>query len=1452
MHKMFNDSCREKSSCGVGLLAALDGKKSFENLQTALLAAKNVEHRGGGSMHPLSGDGVGIMTNIPFELIGAKEGEDGVATLFVPIDNNLLSLCLRVFEKAFEHYGLEVYKYREVPTCPDAINHEGQIKPPKIYQAFIRKPKYCRTLSSFDKLMYLAKQKTKTHLKEHKLSHKFFLVSLSSRTIIYKALTNSYQLEKFYPDLLNPLYKINYAVFHRRFSTNTISTWDKVQPFRLMAHNGEINTISGNRLWARAREKSLGLRDEELIASKETSDSGSLNTMVEALKYRSSIPHLSEVLSLLIPPANKDSSYYKFWGRALEPWDGPALVSYCDGKTIGARLDRNGFRPCRWARTDRHFYLASEAGSFELDESQILEKGYLSAGKGVSLNLLNGVINFEDVSENLVNKDVYFDSRVEELSYIPAPILNDSINDLNKAFLLGSMTYEDFYKIIKPMAITGKDPIGSMGDTASIAVLSKQDRSLFDYFYQRFAQVTNPPLDYIREGIITELSITLGRSPNVFEPKELLPLRKGILLKSPILSLGQIENLYGRVGFEDNPIVKSYGLFFNEVQGEVGLNSQIMSLVDQVISAIRSGTAIIILSDRGIKDGQLPIPSLLALRAIHIHLNKKGIRLRTSIIIDSSEIKNSHEVACLLSFGATAICPYLALKSLYIKNDSIWGEKRGEELEKTYIKALEGGLLKIMAKMGISVVDSYISSELFDIIGLGSKMTNGFFPGHKSIVGGLELDNIINYLSERSKSLKNELQNEKLVFKNIFLYKEPPKSKPGEAHAMTTALSRIVHDMTTSEIKSDEAQTKYKKYLDTIQGLTPIHLRNLFNVKNLGETSKEMSIESILKTFGSGAMSFGSISAESQRDIIHAFKEVGGRSNSGEGGENPYYFEDGICADIKQIASGRFGVTTEYLVTGNEIQIKIAQGAKPGEGGQLLGKKVNADIAKARYATVGMDLISPPPMHDIYSIEDLKQLIYEFKQLKPGVKVSVKLVSSLNIGAIAVGVVKAGADIIHISGGDGGTGAAALLSMKHCGLPFEFGLSLVYNNLLENKLLNTVTLRTDGGIQTGQDIIMAAILGANEFDFGKLLLIAEGCIMARVCEKNTCPTGIATQDPKFKKRYVGTKEKVVTFLRLLAKDVQTLLLEIGASSLSELRGRTDLLILNTKYNDIVEENNLDLSFFKQEKKERQVTPVIEKKNIEVTSLNIDIDKAYTNSLNNEVENVIFKLKSTDRAVLATLNGRLAIEQAKARFSKNKKTNPKEVIMNFEGSAGQGFASFLMPPLIIKLVGESNDFLAKSMVGGQVIVTPANKIAYTSSENGLVGNCCLYGATGGRAYLKGQAGDRFAIRNSGALAIVEGIGMHGLEYMTGGVVVLLGSSGQNLGAGMTGGVAYSLVDNSHNLNQDYVGEYKMNDDDYMTLEKYLRDYVFYTDSILVKNLLDNWKIRKNEFFKYAAL
>jgi glutamate synthase domain-containing protein 2/glutamate synthase domain-containing protein 1/glutamate synthase domain-containing protein 3 len=1461
---MHREEVHEIDACGVGFVASRVGEGRHEILRQGLHALKCVEHRGGVLSDGSTGDGAGIMADIPFELFGFAPKSIVVASLFLMTPPERRQAALDTFERTFAFAGLKLKGYRAVPVDPSALGPKAQASMPELLHAFLERPAFCRTDASLNQLLYSARTRLRTQLQQAGVIKEFFLSSLSTTTINYKAQCSSGALPLFYDDLRNPAFKTRFCMFHRRFSTNTMTTWDKVQPFRLIAHNGEINTIRANRSWSYSREQAMGLPMDELLTHKGISDSGHFNEMTEALKYRGCIPELEDILAIMIPPAGEMNDWYRFWSRAQEPWDGPAFIAFCDGETIGGRLDRNGFRPCRWSLTKDRFFFASEAGVFDLPDEEVLAKGTLKAGTGVKLDLHGGEVHFRDPSESRENEGAHLDPRLYELGRKdPAPP-----RYLHKKRLFG-LSREELDRLLLPMVESAKEPIGSMGDTARLAVLSSERRSFFDYFFQTFAQVTNPPLDYLREKMVTDLSTYLGKRPNIFQPKELIPPAPALLAPTPVLRLSQMEWLRElKKGAHDPALprirARELDCTFAREAGAKGLEDAIVRIGQEALRLARQGAGVLVLTDKDASLERPAVPSLLALRAVVTELNNEGLRLECSIVVETGDARSSHQVAALIAFGATAVCPALTFELARAADERRFEGMSADEREERAAIALEGGLLKIMSKMGISVVRSYQSSKLFCAVGLGEDITGRFFHDMETPtpIGGISLAHLAEDLLRQTRDAAPDHDDE---LPTLHLLREHNKGAAGERHSMTSARTRVVHELVKAE--GERARELYDEYLR--QGaedepISPRHLLELVPAERPLSLDAVEPVADVTRRFGAGAMSFGAISAESQRDIFRAMRRLGGRSNSGEGGENPFYYVDGTTATTKQVASGRFGVTAEYLAAGEEIEIKVAQGAKPGEGGQLMAVKVDEHIARARFSSPRVDLISPPPLHDIYSIEDLKQLIYELKQLYPQRRVCVKLVSGVNIGTIAAGVVKAGADVVQISGGDGGTGAATLTSMRHAGLPWELGLVEVHRVLVERGLRDHVRLRADGGMSSGKDIVMACALGADEVGFGKLLLVAEGCIMARICEKNTCPRGIATHDERFKKKYRGSEDDVVALLTHIAEDVRRQLSLLGVERLEDVVGRARLLRPAVKHASLVTRRGIVLDGLLQEARPQPGTerpsPFLQ----EPTELNLRLaDEAKPALERDEPVELVATVRSTDRAVLARLNGRLAErlrDERMARIARGEPAGPEVplglregvVKVHLRGSAGQGFGVFLQRGLDVLLEGEANDSVCKGMSGGRVVVRPQRGVPFVPEKSAILGNCALYGATGGALYVSGVAGDRFAVRNSGATAVIDGVGMHACGYMTGGTVVILGFTSHNLGSGMTGGTLYTRVDNEPRMNRDYIAPIPLVAGDEEELRRLLEQHHERTGGVSSRELLEDWGKTLALFCKYVPV
>ncbi len=1436
----------EKSACGVGFIASRQNKLDRRIVDLGLSALACVEHRGACAIDEVTSDGAGLMLDIPYALLGREPGSFSLATVFLTGTDFQNRQALELFEQGVQAFEMKVLEEREVPTDPSVFQGRSLTPIPKCVQVVVSWPPFSRTRSAYERLLYQVKQKTRTLLKKYKLDQILSFVSFSSTSVVYKALTLGNALAAFYPDLQEPEFRSRYALFHRRFSTNTVSTWDKAQPFRLIAHNGEINTIAANRAWSYSREQALGLPVDELLTHEGISDSGSLNEMVEAMKYRSDMGYVNDILAIMVPPAERRASYFELWGRAMEAWDGPALIAFCDGATIGARLDRNGFRPARWGLTKDYLYVASEMGVFDFPPQEIIKSRSLRAGSGISFSLSHQKLEIEIPEKPSDFRNVPLNANTQPL--VSTKRYEDRPYDPLKKFVF-SYTEEDLSRVLFPMTAEGKEPIGSMGDTARPQFLSDEPRPFFDYFYQHFAQVTNPPVDYIREQNVTDLRVYLGKKPNVFITSDLIPPTPALELRSLLLTPALMQEIYD---LRNDSIKRAQlGAYVVPTLYERGSSQEeyyrrIDEIAEEALQASYREYPILVLSDRDADFERLPLPSLLVLAAVTRKLDEWGVGLRTALVVDSGEVRSAHHLATLVAFGASAVCPWLAFAAARNESHKSITHLPQEEREENLRNALELGFLRIMSKMGISVARSYHCSRLFTPLGLGPEITERYFPKNPSPVGGLSLEG---FYRQVQRDLPSPPESDKPRLRSTYQFREHARRKEGEKHSMTAEQSKALHRAVREE-DPEEQWKLYEAYLESGKENGVTGIRDLLELVPSGsdDADEVCKTEELLPLFGSGAMSFGAISAESQRDIIKAMNITGGRSNSGEGGENPYYFVDGTTASVKQIASARFGVTGEYVIAGRELQIKIAQGAKPGEGGQLMRVKVSEEIARARFASPGIDLISPPPLHDIYSIEDLKELIYELRQFHPAARISVKLVSGTEIGTIAVGVAKAGADTIHVAGGNGGTGAASLGSMKHAGLPFELGLVEVNHALTRNGLRKHVRLRTDGGLSTGKDLVIAAILGADEFDFGKLLLISEGCIMARLCEKNTCPVGIATHDEKFKAKYKGEVEHVVALLNLLARDVQNHLRSLRIRDLAALKGRTDLLKVSRVHEKLVEERGVDLSallepFEPSESSGRN--PLAQG----VGTLNEKILEEVTQR--GGERQFKFAIRNTDRAVPSRLSGELA-SRAKEERQSGKEPSHRPTLLHFQGYAGHGFGFLVPKSLSLRLEGGANDSAGKSLDGGRIVICPPKGSQFDPAKNAIIGNVALYGATSGTFYAYGQAGDRFAVRNSGAAAVIEGAGMHACEYMTGGTVVILGPVSKNVGAGMTGGELYLLDPVEAMINDEYIGKVPPSEEEQAKLEGLLRDYHQETGSETAKALLSDWGETLRRLVRYAPV
>lgn len=1442
----------ERDACGVGFIADLQGRASHDLVVKALTALTCLEHRGACSADQDSGDGAGLMTAIPWKLLNQWFQEQGLGELdtshsavgmvFLPQAAEMAELARTITHQVLTELGLTVLGWRLVPVQPDLLGIQARENQPQIEQVFVKGE---GTGDELDRLLYLARKRILRALanaeanlsEEHAKSlREFYVCSFSSRTIVYKGMVRSAVLGGFYLDLQNPDYESGFAIYHRRFSTNTMPRWPLAQPMRLVGHNGEINTLLGNINWMVAREEDLAhpiwgdqLADLKPTVNAENSDSANLDNVMELLVRSGREP--LEALMIMVPEAYKNqpdldaypeiTSFYEYYSGLQEPWDGPALLVFSDGKQVGASLDRNGLRPARYVITrDRYIIVASEAGVVDLPEAEIVEKGRLGPGQAIAVDLEHCEIQKNWEIKQRIAKAKPYEQWLQQYrkSHEPQPfgdtLLYDTPALLRHQIAFG-YTSEDVEMIIEEMAAKGAEPTFCMGDDIPLAVLSEKPRLLYDYFKQRFAQVTNPPIDPLRERLVMSLNVYLGKRGNLLEAK---PEDAGVLsLASPVLGEADLVQIQ-----QSGLPAATLSTLYDITTGPEGLQRAVTDLCQRATAAVREGKQVLILSDRHAIDGTSTtlttnvsyIPPMLAVGAVHHHLIRQGLRMHASLVVDTAQCWSTHHFACLIGYGASAVCPYLAFETVRHwhqdpKTKSMM--ERGkltpvsvQQAQQNYRKSIESGLLKILSKMGISLLSSYHGAQIFEAIGIGPDLLHLGFAGTASRLGGLSVAELAQeVLSFHSRAFP-ELTVKKLENYGFVQYRPG-----GEYHMNSPEMAKYLHKAVAE--KSYDHYDLYKKYLEE----RPVTaLRDLLDFKSDRPSIPIEEVEpvsDIVKRFCTGGMSLGALSREAHETLAIAMNRIGGKSNSGEGGEDAVRYKvlddvdaagnsallphlkglkngDTASSAIKQIASGRFGVTPEYLMNAKQLEIKIAQGAKPGEGGQLPGNKVSPYIAMLRRSKPGVTLISPPPHHDIYSIEDLSQLIFDLHQINPLAQVSVKLVAEVGIGTIAAGVAKANADIIQISGHDGGTGASPLSSIKHAGSPWELGLTEVHRVLIENKLRDRVLLRVDGGIKTGWDVVMAALMGGEEFGFGSIAMIAEGCIMARICHTNNCPVGVASQKEELRKRFTGIPEHVVNFFYFIAEEVRSLLARLGYRSLNDIIGRADLLKPREGVK-LTKTQALDLSCLIQLPDSREDRSWLQHETVHSNGPVLDNELLANARIQAAIQNQTTVTESvtvvnTDRTVGARLAGAIAQQYGDTGFA-------GQITLNFKGSAGQSFGAFNLSGMILNLEGEANDYVGKGMSGGEISIRPPAEATYDPSQNVIIGNTCLYGATGGALYANGLAGERFAVRNSMARAVIEGAGDHCCEYMTGGVVVVLGRVGRNVGAGMTGGLAYFL-------------------------------------------------------------
>jgi len=1448
----------EHESCGIGFVAHLKGKKSHSIIRQGLNILANMTHRGAEGADSRTGDGAGVLIQVPrdFYLIQGyslpQEGQFGTGLIFLPQDSSDADRCKEIFMNIIKKEGVEIIGFRDVPRNKNAIGEIARASEPEIIQILLGAD---ISQEDLERKLYIIRKLTENTIRNSDLEQKsfFYIPSLSTKVLIYKGMFTSFQLGEYFLDLNDERLQSAISLVHSRFSTNTFPSWDLAQPFRMLGHNGEINTIKGNRFWMEARESIL--KSEKLgdlsrlypIIEPGKSDSASLDNVFEFLVMSGkSIPY---AMSILIPESINDKNpispelraFYKYHSTFMEPWDGPASLIFSDGRYIGGMLDRNGLRPSRYVITNNdHIVLGSETGVQIFAPEEVREKGRLQSGKMLLIDTKEGKIFYDKELKNQLAEEFPYGKWIDqnivklekiETGHIETPDMGDQYDKYLTSF---NYSPEDTDRIIKEMAATGKEPIGSMGNDVPLAVLSRKPYRLFNYFKQLFAQVTNPPIDPIREELVMTLSGYLGSlQQNLLEtdPAHV----KMVRFRNPVISntyFQVVKNLRYK-GFSNTKL----SLHFNPEEGGNGLQNAVDQLCIDAEKAVDQGKNYIILSDRGISERAAPVPSLLAVSAVHHHLIRKRKRMQIDLVVESAEPREVMHFALLFGYGASIINPYMcfAIINNLVKQKAI--QLDYQRAEENYINAINKGLLKIMSKMGISTLRSYRSSQIFEAIGIHPDVINEYFEGTISRLGGIGMNEIAEeVLIPHRKAFKEDHQPEMLT-QGVYSYR-----KNGEHHAWNPETISLLQWSTRVADYSKFKEYSIKVCEDTAK---PGFIRGLLRIKTNPISIEEVEpAEQIMKRFVTGAMSYGSISKEAHETIAIAMNRIGGRSNTGEGGEDPSRFlplENGDSARsaIKQVASGRFGVTADYLVNADEIQIKIAQGAKPGEGGQLPGHKIDNIIAKTRYSIPGITLISPPPHHDIYSIEDLSQLIFDLKNVNPKARVSVKLVSESGVGTIAAGVTKAGADLITISGYEGGTGASPLSSIKHAGLPLELGLAESQQTLVMNNLRRKVILQADGQLKCGRDIIISALLGAEEFGFSTAALIVLGCVMMRKCHLNTCPVGIATQNPELRKRFMGKAEYLVTFFRFLAEEVRELLAELGYKKMDDIIGRSDLLERNPEV-DHWKIRNLNLSGLLKMPPESVINAIRccdVQDNKTDNVLDKELIKEAERAINEKHPVVIQKtVRNTDRTIGAMLSGRISVLYGSEGLPDG------TIKCNFKGSAGQSFGAFLVPGVELYLEGDSNDYLGKGLSGGRIIVVPPAGSAFQSDKNVIIGNTVLYGATRGELYVSGVAGERFGVRNSGAVAVVEGVGNHCCEYMTGGRVVVLGTTGNNFAAGMSGGIAYVLNENG---NFDYYCNMGMvelslveDHNDVKELYELISRHYKFTDSKKAMMILDN--------------
>ena len=1467
----------EHDNCGAGFICSLEGKRTNDIIHKALDILVKLEHRGAVSADGKTGDGAGILIDIPHNFLDTVCNFDlpeptkyAVGMVFLPQKSNQRNFCIKTLNEELQKQGLKVLGWREVPTNNDVLGRIAARTLPVIRQVFVTSGDTELNEQALNTKIFIARKIAEHKVYATKMSQSsyFYLPSFSTRTLIYKGLLMPEDIEGFYLDLKDPRVVTRLALVHQRFSTNTFPTWDLAQPFRYMCHNGEINTYRGNLNRMKAREELLqsdffgdDVKEILPIILNGKSDSASMDMVVELLLHTGR--SLPEVMMMMVPeawerhksmePAKK--AFYAYNACIMEPWDGPASIPFTDGNFIGALLDRNGLRPSRYTVTkDGYVVMSSETGVIEIEPANVSMHGRLEPGRMFLVDMEAGrIIEDQEIKNEIVSKQPYqqwLDKNLLPLKEVPYTGNKTPVEEVDYVARLKAFGYteEDIKTLISPMMTQGKEAIGSMGTDTPLAVLSHKPQLLYNYFKQLFAQVTNPPLDGIREEIVTDTSLSIGSDYNLFDvsPQHAKKLR----IQNPIISNEDLD----KIKFIDHPDFKSVSVStkYKVVRGHNGLEESIQQLIVDVKTAVEQGANIIILSDRGISKDEAPIPMLLACSAVHHGLVKHGLRSKFGIVIESAEPREPHHFATLFGYGASAINPYMVneiIEKLVAQDDTV--NLPVEQAIDNFNKAIAKGLIKIMNKIGISTLHSYRGAQIFEALGLSKKFVDTYFCNTSTRIEGVGLFEIEKEIAARHTFAFDVPVSENSI--DLEIGGSYRWRRNGEAHMLNPA--------TIAKLQVAARQNKfdsYEEYAELVndQSKQLMTIRGMFEFTDLDPIPID-EVEpwtEIVKRFKTGAMSLGSISEEAHETLAKAMNRIGGKSNSGEGGEDPRRFTRDTDGDwrnsaIKQVASGRFGVSSHYLSSAKEIQIKMAQGAKPGEGGQLPGPKVNPYIASVRNSTPYVGLISPPPHHDIYSIEDLAQLIFDLKNANREARVNVKLVSEVGVGTIAAGVAKAKADVILISGYDGGTGASPLTSLKHAGLPWELGIAEAQQTLVLNDLRGRIVLECDGQMKTGRDVAIACLLGAEEFGFSTAPLVASGCIMMRACHLNTCPVGIATQDPELRKNFKGKPEHVVNFMHFVAQEMRAIMAQLGFRTVDEMVGQSQKLNMSTAI-DHYKAKGIDLSAILYKP---QVDANVPLKNTTKQDHNLEnvldfeiVSKAQKAILNKEPQTLRLPIKNTDRSVGAILSN----EISKIHGAEGLPTDTLK--MYFTGAAGQSFGCFATRGLHMETIGNCNDYFGKGLSGARLVARVPDEATFKAEENIIIGNVALYGATAGEAYINGIAGERFCVRNSGATAVVEGIGDHGCEYMTGGVAVILGDFGRNFAAGMSGGIAYLYAKDAQfderNFNMEMIGLEDPSADDLDHLKSLIENHVHYTDSVVGTSILSDWKKEQKNFIK----